>query len=267
LPGTDVPLGPTYFKIDKRALETNTLIDLENIMSSVSKEKLDEMLQRISAKPPRDGTISKRRQAQEQEQREKEESGKKMRQAPDRIKNMSVEERKSKTDAAQRRRIAIKELMPKTELEENKKIAKALLNRQNFLKNPCHTENLGLSAVPTGPLAGTVRKQARKGSMQPGELVPTTLQAQPTIVNFVSYETGNTYTTKVRILNVTSRGQRLRVFPLSSQFFHASLPIYSASAGAASGTLAAGMWAEIEISFAPDSLADYEDTLVVATEV
>jgi hypothetical protein len=69
-PGTDVPLGPTYFKIDKRALESNTLIDLENIMSGVRKEKLDEMLQRVPAKPPRDGTKSRRRQEQEQQNKE-----------------------------------------------------------------------------------------------------------------------------------------------------------------------------------------------------
>ena len=120
-PGMNEPEGPTYFKIDQRALETHKLIDLGDIMRSVKKEKLDETLQRVVAKPPRDGTKSRRKQEEEDQKRMAAAEEAVPIRAPDRIKNMTPEERKAKIAQAQKRRKMLQELMPMTELQANKK--------------------------------------------------------------------------------------------------------------------------------------------------
>jgi hypothetical protein len=71
-------------------------------------------------------------------------------------------------------------------------------------------------------------------------------------------EAGGTYTRSLRIQNLSTVLQPLRVLPPSSPYFTAShlrFPV------AGSGALAPGMWAELPLTFRPASLADYEDAV------
>ena len=80
-----------------------------------------------------------------------------------------------------------------------------------------------------------------------------------TQVNFVDYEAGGVYQIPLTLQNSSNVSRRVRVLPPASKFFSITLLSYPST----EGFLAPGMHATLNVRFAPDSLADYDDFLVV----
>lgn len=88
------------------------------------------------------------------------------------------------------------------------------------------------------------------------------IHANPEKVHFVAYEAGGVYELPVQLHNVSTLSRRVRVLPPSTRYFSTTLLSY----GAEHGTIAPGMHATFRVRFAPDSLADYDDFVVIQTE-
>lgn len=90
------------------------------------------------------------------------------------------------------------------------------------------------------------------------------IHPSPQQLIFTEYEQGGVYEMPLTLRNTDPAGltRRVRVLPPTSPYFSMSLLSYPT----ATGYLAAGMHAEVRVRFAPDSLADFDDFLVVQTE-
>jgi hypothetical protein len=73
-------------------------------------------------------------------------------------------------------------------------------------------------------------------------------------------EVGRACALTLRIQNTSAVLQPLRLLPPASPQFSAAAPRWPT---AASGALAPGMWAELQLGFAPESLADHDDCLLL----
>ena len=88
------------------------------------------------------------------------------------------------------------------------------------------------------------------------------IHANPEKINFVAYEAGGVYELPVQLHNTSKLSRRVRILPPSTRYFSTTLLSY----GADHGTIAPGMHATFHVRFAPDSLADYDDFVVIQTE-
>ena len=86
---------------------------------------------------------------------------------------------------------------------------------------------------------------------------------KPERVNFTQYEVGGVYEIPLELHNVSALSRRVRILPTTTRFFSVTLISYL---GEDSGMIAPGMHAVARVRFAPDSLADFDDVLVVQTE-
>lgn len=132
----------------------------------------------------------------------------------------------------------------------------------HFRRNPRHVPRAPLTpaaealAVPPPPLA-----------LQPPTPPPggSVIHPTPQEVVFTDYAIGSIYEIPLQLQNSDPAGltRRVRVLPPRSSHFSVSLLSYPMPGG----HLAAGMFAEVRVRFAPDSLADYDDFLIVQTEL
>lgn len=132
-----------------------------------------------------------------------------------------------------------------------------MLTRLNYLRNPrffdppnLNPESLAFLEACKPP--GIPHKTTRSGAI---------FVLDPPEVLFNDYQIANVYSATINIRNVTSVVRLLRVTPPKSQYFHASLLRYPTH----SGRIAPGMAAQLTIRFTPDSLADYDDFVIVET--
>ena len=88
-------------------------------------------------------------------------------------------------------------------------------------------------------------------------------RAEPSQVLFKAHEPGQQYHQLVTLHNTTSLGQRLRLLPPSSPFFSFSALEYFQSPE--QGLVAPGMHVGLTVTFHPDALHDYDDTIVLET--
>ena len=86
---------------------------------------------------------------------------------------------------------------------------------------------------------------------------------EPPNVEFNAYEIGETYELKLTIRNKSALSRRLRVLPPPSRHFSVTEMRWPSQ----HGMLAPGMSCSCSVRFKPDSLADYEDSLTVLSEV
>lgn len=88
-------------------------------------------------------------------------------------------------------------------------------------------------------------------------------RAEPSQVLFQAYEQGQHYRKLVTLHNTTLFGQRLRLLsPLSPYFSFSTLEFYQSPE---QGLVAPGMHVGVTVSFSPDALHDYDDTLIIET--
>ena len=95
----------------------------------------------------------------------------------------------------------------------------------------------------------------------PQQQVP--FRAEPQQVLFQAHEQGQHYHQSVTLHNTSQLGQRLRLLPPSSPYFSFSGLEYLQAPE--QGLVAPGMHVRVTVSFTPDALHDYDDTMVIET--
>lgn len=140
-----------------------------------------------------------------------------------------------------------------------------MLTKLNYLKNPRYFDQPNLNPASIEFLA-SCKPPGLPAALPATKFQLTSRQGiifvlEPSEVIFSNYEVANVYEKTIRIRNVTNIVRTLRTLPPKSQYFHMSLLRYPTH----SGRIAPGMAAEVTIRFTPDSLADYDDALVIDT--
>ncbi|XP_047205106.1 deleted in lung and esophageal cancer protein 1 isoform X3 [Girardinichthys multiradiatus] len=123
--------------------------------------------------------------------------------------------------------------------------------RQSFLRNPrflpLNTQQCGTSLI------------SPKGRCSADDPV---FQAKPSVMFFTEYSVGNVYESILELKNVTSTSRHIRVIPPTTPYFSIGLGRFPSDGG----IIAPGMSCKYTLRFAPDSLGDYKDFMVVETE-
>ncbi|KAF0028061.1 hypothetical protein F2P81_019148 [Scophthalmus maximus] len=154
----------------------------------------------------------------------------------------------------------------KDKAEATEKLSR-LKGRHSCLRNshflPPHAQHGGMSLIQ--PRAkGAKREHERKGM---GEQSPTddpapVFLAKPSVVVFTDYSVGHVYETTLELQNVTCSSRPVRVIPPTTPYFSIGLGRFPSEGG----VVAPGISCKYTVQFAPDSLADYEDFIVVETQ-
>ncbi|KAM3860691.1 deleted in lung and esophageal cancer protein 1 [Diretmus argenteus] len=84
----------------------------------------------------------------------------------------------------------------------------------------------------------------------------------PSEVFFTGYSVGHVYETTLELKNLTASSRHVRVIPPTTPYFSIGLGRFPGEGG----IVAPGMSCKYTVRFAPDSLADYEDFIVVETQ-
>ncbi|KAL1524359.1 hypothetical protein AB1Y20_019256 [Prymnesium parvum] len=137
------------------------------------------------------------------------------------------------------------------EQQENIKVLRRMHGPLGFMRNPRYVLPPRKPASEAAPMPLAVPRR------------DTFIHVIPETINFVDYEAGGVYEIPVMLQNASSLARRVRVLPPASKFFSITLLSYPSN----EGHIAPGMHASMRVRFAPDSLADYEDFLVVQTEM
>jgi hypothetical protein len=152
---------------------------------------------------------------------------------------------------------------------EHLDIPAILLRKFNYLRNPRYKgpppdfrgmiNSLAEGTVQVPDLDLITKERGIGANTIMGEPV---FVAKPAVVQFTDYEVGQVYELPLRLQNATGILRRVRVLPPASEHFSVSLVKYLGE----DGLVAPGLYCMVHIRFLPDTLADYEDTLHVATE-
>nr|CBN81993.1 Deleted in lung and esophageal cancer protein 1 [Dicentrarchus labrax] len=136
-----------------------------------------------------------------------------------------------------------------------------LKDRHSFLRNP---RFLPPNAQQGGTSLIRPRTKVGKGMEQQSSAddpVPVFL-AKPSVVVFTDYIVGHVYETTLELKNLTSASRHVRVIPPTTPYFPIGLGRFPSEGG----VVAPGMSCKYTVRFAPDSLGDYEDFIVVETQ-
>ncbi|XP_069814928.1 deleted in lung and esophageal cancer protein 1 isoform X2 [Dendropsophus ebraccatus] len=142
-----------------------------------------------------------------------------------------------------------------------------LEKRHNFLKNPRFlppsSQHGGRSLIlPTRKremlISGKSRVIEEHGANDP---IPVFL-ANPPVVFFPEYEVGQIYEMAVELRNMTASSRHVRVIPPSTPYFSIGLGKFPGEGG----IVAPGMSCHYTVRFVPDSLADFEDFILIETQ-
>ncbi|XP_044196282.1 deleted in lung and esophageal cancer protein 1 [Thunnus albacares] len=144
---------------------------------------------------------------------------------------------------------------------------KKLKERHSFLRNPRflppNAQQGGTSLICSRAKAAKT-EHGRKGKEEQSssdDPVPVFL-AKPSVVFFTDYSVGHVYETTLELQNLTSSSRHVRVIPPTTSYFSIGLGRFPGEGG----VVAPGMSCKYTVRFAPDSLADYEDFLVIETQ-
>ncbi|XP_017573141.2 deleted in lung and esophageal cancer protein 1 isoform X1 [Pygocentrus nattereri] len=141
---------------------------------------------------------------------------------------------------------------------------------QNFLRNPhfqppsdrCGGKSLIMSRKKVKSTAkGMKERKTYSWCSSPEAPVPVFV-ASPPVVLFTEYQAGQVYETTVELRNTTAASRHVRVIPPTTPHFSVGLGRFPGDGG----VVAPGMSCQYTVRFAPDSLADYEDFLLVETQ-
>ncbi|KAM4027399.1 deleted in lung and esophageal cancer protein 1 [Anomaloglossus baeobatrachus] len=187
------------------------------------------------------------------------------------VSSLSTSENISQRKPSMKSRSSKKRLQ-KTEMSAEERAAERarldqLEKRHNFLKNPRflppNSQHGGRSLIlPTKKrevlISGKNRVIEEHDANEP---VPVFL-ANPPIVFFPEYNVGQIYEMTVELRNMTASSRHVRVIPPSSPYFSIGLGKFPGEGG----IVAPGMSCHYTIRFVPDSLADFEDYILVETQ-
>uniref|UniRef100_A0A672HDS9 DLEC1 cilia and flagella associated protein n=1 Tax=Salarias fasciatus TaxID=181472 RepID=A0A672HDS9_SALFA len=139
-------------------------------------------------------------------------------------------------------------------------------DRHSYLRNPRflppNAQRGGASLTqPRNAVKPEQEKTGANGRSSTDDPVPI-FQAQPPVVVFTDYSVGNVYETTLELKNLTSSSRHVHVIPPTTPYFSIGLGRFPGEGG----IVAPGMSCKYTLRFAPDSLADYTDFLVVETQ-
>ncbi|XP_068940687.1 deleted in lung and esophageal cancer protein 1 [Petaurus breviceps papuanus] len=139
-------------------------------------------------------------------------------------------------------------------------------NQHNFLKNPRffppNTANGGKSLIFPLKKTGPMRDERNvEFSERNFDDTPVFL-AKPAVGFFTDYVVGPVYEIVLELQNMTSTSRHLRVLPPCTQYFSLGLGRFPGEAG----LVAPGMICRYTVRFAPDSLGDFDDFILVETQ-
>ncbi|NXF77494.1 DLEC1 protein, partial [Sclerurus mexicanus] len=138
---------------------------------------------------------------------------------------------------------------------------------QNYLKNPrffplntLHGgKSLVISQEKVDQIMATRKAEDTKGDTS---FVPVFLANPPTVL-FSYDEAGLVYETTLELQNITSTGQHVRLIPPSTSAFF----LWPGKFPGKGGMIAPGMACQYTVQFTPEYLGDYEDHILVETQL
>ncbi|KAM9839708.1 deleted in lung and esophageal cancer protein 1 [Aulostomus maculatus] len=158
--------------------------------------------------------------------------------------------------------------------EEGKKKLHRLKERHNFLRNPRflppNAQRGGTSLIRSsrGKVLKTEQRMKETEEQRlndddggDDDAVPVFL-AKPSVILFTDYSAGHQYECTLEFKNTTSSSRDIRVIPPTTPYFRIGLGRFPGEGG----LVAPGMNCKYTVYFSPDSLADYEDFIVVETQ-
>ncbi|XP_009941410.2 deleted in lung and esophageal cancer protein 1 [Opisthocomus hoazin] len=142
-----------------------------------------------------------------------------------------------------------------------------LEKRQNYLKNPRffppNTLQGGKSLVISQEkVEQTIARRKAEDNKGNNSFVPVFLANPPTVL-FSEYEVGQVYEMTIELQNITSTCHHVRVIPPSTSAF----AIGPGKFPGTGGLVAPGMTCQYTVQFIPEHLGDYEDCVLVETQV
>ncbi|XP_068199830.1 deleted in lung and esophageal cancer protein 1 [Antennarius striatus] len=147
---------------------------------------------------------------------------------------------------------------------EGQEYLQRLKDRTSFLRNPRflppNTQHGGTSLIR--PRTRVQKMEQRREEQSSTETPAPVFLAKPSIVVFTNYSNGQVYETTLELKNLTSVSRQIRVIPPTTPYFSIGLGRFPGEGG----VVAPGMSCKYMVRFAPDSLRDYEDFLVVETQ-
>ncbi|KAK5849638.1 hypothetical protein PBY51_013957 [Eleginops maclovinus] len=149
--------------------------------------------------------------------------------------------------------------------KEGQERLQKLKDRNSFLRNPRFlppsAQQGGTSLVRARSKAGKTEHVRRETEEQSSTDDPVFL-ATPSVVVFPDYTVGQVYETSLELKNLTSASRTVRVIPPTTPYFSLGLGRFPGEGG----VVAPGMSCKYTVRFAPDSMGDYEDFMVVETQ-
>ncbi|NXJ92681.1 DLEC1 protein, partial [Corythaixoides concolor] len=170
-----------------------------------------------------------------------------------------------KTNASQK--LACKGSKGKAEGESERAYLAKLEKRQNYLKNPrffpLNALHGGKSLVISQEkVEQTIARRKAEDNKGDTSFVPV-FRANPPTVLFSDYEVGQVYEMTVELQNITSTSHHLRLIPPSTSAFSIGPGKFPGKGG----MIAPGMTCQHTVQFIPEHLGDYEDCILVETQV
>ncbi|XP_034024820.1 deleted in lung and esophageal cancer protein 1 [Thalassophryne amazonica] len=139
-------------------------------------------------------------------------------------------------------------------------------DRNSFLRNP---RFLPLNAPQGGTSLILPRNKVKKAKHEmkgieeqssTNDTVPVFV-ANPSVLAFTGYNVGNVYEATLELINLTSLSQHARVIPPATSYFSIGLGKFPGEGG----IIAPGMSCKYTVRFTPDTLANYDDVIMVET--
>uniref|UniRef100_A0A3B5AQA2 Deleted in lung and esophageal cancer protein 1 Ig-like domain-containing protein n=1 Tax=Stegastes partitus TaxID=144197 RepID=A0A3B5AQA2_9TELE len=138
-----------------------------------------------------------------------------------------------------------------------------LKDRRSFLRNPRflspNAQQGGMSLIQART---KVKMELERKCLEPAKDPVPIFLAKPSVVVFTDYGVGHVYEVCCRLKNLTSSSRHVRVIPPTTPYFSIGLGRFPGEGG----VVAPGMSCKYTLRFAPDSLADYKDFIVVETQ-
>ncbi|NXS95285.1 DLEC1 protein, partial [Jacana jacana] len=170
-----------------------------------------------------------------------------------------------KTNASQK--VAWKVSKGKAEEEEERAYLAKLEKRQNYLKNPRFFPPNALHGgkslvISQEKVEETIARRKEEDDKGDTSFVPV-FHANPPLILFSDYEVGQVYEMTVELQNITSTCHRVRLIPPSTPAF----AIGPGKFPGKGGMIAPGMTCQYTVQFIPEHPGDYEDYILVETQV
>ncbi|NXQ91537.1 DLEC1 protein, partial [Nyctibius grandis] len=170
-----------------------------------------------------------------------------------------------KTSASQK--LAWKDSMCKAERERECASLARLEKKQNYLKNPRFFPPNALHGgkslvISQEKVEQTIDRRKAEDNEGDTSLVPVFLANPPTVL-FSHYEVGQVYEMTIELRNITSTCHHVRLIPPSTSAFAIGPGRFPGKGG----MVAPGMTCQYTVQFIPECLGDYEDCIVVETQV